>query len=260
MTKSKRLVAPASLARNKVLHHEITKTKTGERLSDTILGGQDGLVNTLGVILGIAAASNDFRIIMAGALAGAIAESISMAAVGYTSKLAEKDFYISAMKHEQQEIDETPEHEKKEVREIYAKKGFKGHLLDELVETITADRKLWLDTMMREELGLSEVDGAKPWKAAVLIGLAAFLGSIIPLLSFAVFYFAKIDFPGDVKWAIYISIMVSALSLFILGAVKSKLTIGKWYRSGAQMVLIGILSALVGYFIGAMFSIPAGVA
>ncbi len=229
---------------------------TGERLSDVILGGQDGLVNTLGVILGIAAASQDFRIIMGGALAGAVAEAVSMAAVGYTSNLAERDFYISALKQEKYEIDHMPEVEICEIREIYQKKGFKGKLLDQLVQAITSDRKLWLDTMMREELALSPVDSKKPYKAAVLIGLASLFGALIPLIPFAVFYTGKIDFAGAVSWAAYISVGVSALALFVLGAVKARLTIGKWYRGGLQIVLIGILSALFGYFIGLLFSAP----
>lgn len=76
-------------------HGESNKGNTGEFLSDVILGGQDGLVNTLGVILGLAAASSDFRIVVAGGLAGAIAEAVSMGAVGYTSKMAERDYYMS---------------------------------------------------------------------------------------------------------------------------------------------------------------------
>jgi VIT1/CCC1 family predicted Fe2+/Mn2+ transporter len=235
---------------------ENNNNKTGERLSEIILGGQDGLVNTLGVILGVAAASQDFRIIMAGGLAGAIAESVSMAAVGYTSKLAEKDFYTSALKREKYEIEHLPEVEKQEIKEIFVKKGFTGKLLEEAVETIISNKKVWLDTMMREELDLTPVDGSVPFKSAFLIGLAAILGSLVPLLSFAFFYFAKIKFPGDIQWSIIISLVISAIALFIVGVVKSRLTIGKWYKSGTQMVVIGILSALFGYFVGALFAVP----
>src|SRR5574342_1046426 len=85
-------------------------------LSDVILGGQDGLVNVLGVILGVAAATSDSRIVIAAGLAATFAESISMGAVAYTSKLAEHDHYRSEVERERREIREMPEAEAQEVR------------------------------------------------------------------------------------------------------------------------------------------------
>jgi VIT1/CCC1 family predicted Fe2+/Mn2+ transporter len=240
--------------RKKVLHQE-KNSGTGAVLSEVILGGQDGLVNTLGVILGLAAASADLRIIVAGGLAGAIAEAVSMAAVGYTSTVAERDFYLGEMEHEKLEIENMPDEEAAELREIYEKKGFRGPVLEEMVRVITADKKLWLETMMREELHLSPVDGINPFKSAALIGISSFLGAALPWLPFAVFYFAGWQFTGAVGWAIWLALIISALALFAAGVVKSRLTIGKWYRSGLDMLLIGILSALTGYAIGAIFSV-----
>lgn len=235
-------------------HHE-NNNKTGAVLSDVILGGQDGLVNTLGVILGLAAASSDFRIIVAGGLAGAIAEAVSMGAVGYTSKVAERDFYQSELNREKYEIEHMPQAEEQEIRDIYEKKGFKGQLLEDVVKVVTSNEKIWLETMMQEELNLVPVDVKRPFKSAILIGITSFLGAIIPLIPFAVFYFLAIWFLGDINVAIYIALGVSALALFVVGVVKSKLTVGKWYRSGTQMLVIGILAALCGYAIGALFSL-----
>ncbi|MCC6643650.1 VIT1/CCC1 transporter family protein [Candidatus Peregrinibacteria bacterium] len=237
------------------VHNHEKNGKTGEFLSDIILGGQDGLVNTLGVILGLAAASGDFRIVVAGGLAGAIAEAVSMGAVGYTSKLAERDYYLSELKREDFEIENMPLEEQQEIREIYEKKGFKGELLEEVVKVLTADKKVWLHTMMREELGLSPVADGRPANAAILIGFSSFVGAIVPLIPFLTFYVGKIRFAGDVTAAIFIALGVSALTLFIVGAIKSKLTVGRWYRSGLQMMIIGILSALIGYLIGLIFSV-----
>lgn len=227
----------------------------GHVLSEIILGGQDGLVNTLGVILGLAAASSDFRIVVAGGLAGSIAEAVSMGAVGYTSKLAERDYYISEKRREEYEIENMPLEEEQEIREIYEKKGFKGDLLESVVKVLTADRRVWLETMMQQELNLNPVAEGQPAKSAILIGMSAFLGSMIPILPFLIFYFSKISFPGAVNSAIYLALLVSALALFVVGAIKSKLTVGKWYRSGLQMLFIGIFSALIGYLIGLAFSV-----
>lgn len=217
----------------------------GDRLSEVILGGQDGLVNVLGVILGVAAASQDTRIVLAGGLAATFAESISMAAVAYTSKLAERDFYHSEMEREKREIKEVPELEVEEIREIYRQKGFKGKLLEEIVKVITSDEKVWLETMMRDELNLSPVEEKRPFIAAFVVGLSAIIGSLIPLWPF---------FFLPVQTGIYTSLVVSSIALFLVGVIKAKLTIGNWGKSGLEMAVIGMVSALAGYAVGYLFT------
>lgn len=224
----------------------IGESHKAHRLSDIILGGQDGLVNVLGVILGVAAASGDRRIVLAAGLAAAFAESISMAAVAYTSNVAERDFYFSELAREKREIKEVPELEKEEIREIYRRKGFKGHLLEEIVKVITNDEKVWLETMMSDELHLSPVSQKRPYTAAFIVGFSTIIGSLIPLLPF---------FLLSIRDGIIVSVIISATALFIVGAVKAKLTIGHWERSGLEMAAIGIISALAGYGIGLLFTV-----
>lgn len=219
-------------------------------ISDVILGGQDGLVNVLGVLLGVAAASQNTRIIIAAGLAATFAESISMAAVAYTSTLAARDFYKKEVEREKKEMEEVPHLETEEIREIYRRKGFNGKLLDEIVKVIVADKKVWLETMMLEELELSPIDERKPLKASLIVGLAAFAGSIVPLIPFVFL---------DVTYGIYVSIVVSALTLFVIGAVKARMTVGHWGKSGFQMAVIGTVSALAGYLIGSFFNAPANI-
>ncbi len=238
-------------------HHDYLGQKGGEFLSDIILGGQDGLVNTLGVILGITAASADIRVIVAGGLAGAVAEAISMGAVGYTSKLAERDYYQMHREREIKEISLIPEMEKEEIRQIYAAKGFKGELLEKVVEVITSNHDTWLETMMREELKLAEVDAKRPLEAAVSVGISALLGSMVPLAPFLFYYFVGQDLNGNRLWAVLVSLLISALTLFALGAYKARKTVGKWYRGGLQIAIIGIVSALSGYLIGSIFGVQA---
>src|SRR2546421_4862247 len=95
-------------------------------LRDVILGGQDGLVNILGIILGVIAGGGSNAVLLAAGFAAAITESISMGAVGYTSAVAERDYYQSEQARESAEIDATPEAERQEIRDIYATKGFTG--------------------------------------------------------------------------------------------------------------------------------------
>ena len=116
---------------------------SGKNLKDIILGGQDGLVNVLGVILGVAAATYQTKIIIIAGLAATFAESISMAAVAYTSTKAAKSYYLSQLKKEEDEIKDMPRLEKKEIYDIYYKKGFRGKLLNDIVKKITSNKKVW---------------------------------------------------------------------------------------------------------------------
>jgi len=227
--------------------------KVSSNLRDIILGGQDGLVNVLGIILGIAVASQDLRIILAGGLAATFAESISMAAVAYTSTKAEQSYYQSELEREKREIKEMPEIEKEEVREIYRRKGFSGKLLEEVVAKITSDETVWLEEMMRFELDLAPAETKNAFFSSFVVGTAAFIGSLIPLMPF---FFIR-ELALSISEAVWISLAVSAATLFVVGAYKAKTTVGDWKKSGLEITVIGIASALVGYAIGLFFRAPA---
>jgi len=228
-------------------HATIDPHKKSSSLSDIILGGQDGLVNVLGVILGVAAATSDPRIVVVAGLAATFAESISMGAVAYTSTLADADFYESEREREFRHIREVPHLEKAEVRDIYAQKGFSGELLDRIVETITSNQDIWVAVMMAEEHQLQPIDRSHALRAALIVGVAAIIGSLIPLLPF-------IFLP--VTASILVSIVITALVLFGVGVYKARTTIGKPFRSGLEMALIGTVSALAGYVVGAVLKLP----
>ena len=226
--------------------------KLNSSLRDIILGGQDGLVNVLGILLGIAIASNDLRIILAGGLAATFAESVSMAAVAFTSTRAQQSFYESELAREKREIKEVPEMEVEEIREIYRKKGFSGRLLEDVVAKITSDEEVWLDEMMKFELGLQPVETRYAFISGLIVGLAAVVGSLIPLLPF---FFIPV-FGISIVEAIWFSLGISAVALFIVGAYKAKTTVGDWKKSGAEIAVIGIVSALIGYIVGLFFKAP----
>jgi vacuolar iron transporter family protein len=229
------------------LHDRSDPHRTDFLLSEVILGGQDGLVNVLGVILGLAAASNDVRIVLAGGLAATFAESVSMGAVAYTSKLAENDLYQSEREREYRHIKLAPEVETYEIREIYRKKGFKGKELEKIVEVITANPDVWVQVMMSEEFQMAPPEKSQALNSGLVVGVAAIVGSLIPLVPF---------FFLPISTGIWLSLILSALTLFVVGVYKARITIGKPFRSGLQMTLIGIVSALVGYVVGLLFKVP----
>src|SRR5437867_6701017 len=213
-------------------------------LRDVILGGQDGLVNILGIILGVIAGGGSKTVLLAAGFAATITESISMEAVGYTSSVSQRDYYRAERAREIAEIDAMPEAERQEIRHIYATKGFSGDLLDRVVDTITANRDSWLATMMDEELHLQPVQTADIFRSAVVITVATLIGHLIPLLPFV--WLARTP-------ALVLGIVLSAVVLFGVGVYSAVTLVGDWRKSGLKMLLIGLGAAGVGFLIGNLF-------
>jgi len=217
--------------------------KYGEKklLRDFILGGQDGLVNVLGIILGVAIATNETRIVLIAGIAALFAESLSMGAVAFTSSKAARDYYFAMMEKERLAIKKNPKEEVKEIRQIFKKKGFKGKCLDTIVQTVTKKKKLWVETMLMEEFRMLPDDYENPIQISLVVLLATTSGSLIPLLPF--FYF-------PVFQATIIALVISGITLFIAGVVKAKKTYGSWQRSGTEMLAIGMVAAVAGFIVG----------
>jgi len=220
------------------------KHSTNNSLRDVILGGQDGLVNMLGIALGVVAASGSTHVLVVTGVAAAITESISMGAVAYTSFGSDRDFYLAEKAREQKEIESDPDDERDEIREIYAAKGFKGQLLEDVVSTITANRETWVSTMMNEELHLQPVAQRSLVQSAVIVTVATLIGHFIPIIPFMVV--ARTP-------AIILAIVLSGVTLFAVGVYSAKTLVGDWRKSGIQMVAIGLGAAALGFLIGRLF-------
>jgi len=224
--------------------------KRQNSLRDVILGGQDGLVNALGIILGIVAAGGNSSILLATVFAATAAESISMGAVVYTSALSQKAYYDAERKREEEEVKRLPDREREEVRKIYAEKGFKGKNLDEIVKVITSDKKIWIDTMMAEELKIEPVDTRDILRSAVIVTIATAIGHLIPALPFF--------FNFNSQTEVILALSISALTLFAVGVYQAITLVGSWWRTGIKLVLIGMGAAIIGYFIAKMFNVAVG--
>ncbi len=223
-------------------HNRIDRHRQSE-LSEIILGGQDGLVNVLGVLLGVAGATQQTRFVLAAGIAAAVAESLSMAAVAYTATEARRAHYRSELERERRHLERVPEIERDEVREIFRRKGFTGDLLERIVETITANHEVWLALMMTEEHRLHP-DQGRSGRAALVVGVSSAVGSLVPLFPYLVLPI------GPALWA---SLALSAATLFSVGAYKAITTVGHWLRSGLELAAIGMVTAAAGYGIGLLF-------
>jgi VIT1/CCC1 family predicted Fe2+/Mn2+ transporter len=229
-------------------HASVDPHRKTAGLPDLILGGQDGIVAVLGALLGVAAASSSGRLVVAVGLATAFADTISMAAVAYTSMVAQADVYRSERDREYRHIRQVPTLEEAEVRDIYARKGFTGPLLDQIVAKIVANADAWVSVMLSEEHHLRPVSRRQAMRSAVIVGMATLGGALLPVLPFFIL---------SVRAATWTSAIVAAGALFGIGAYKARLTTGKAWRSGLEMAIIGVAAALVGWGIGAAFGVQA---
>lgn len=225
------------------------KHGTNNSLRDVILGGQDGLVNMLGIALGVIAGGGSTHVLLVTGIAAAITESISMGAVAYTSFGSDRDFYLAEKAREAKEIEANPDDEREEIREIYAAKGFRGQLLEDVVSTITSNRETWVGTMMDEELHLQPVERRSLLHSALIVTIATLVGHLIPIVPFMV--------AGRTP-AIVLAIVLSAVTLFAVGVYSAKTLVGDWRKSGIQMVLIGLGAAALGFLIGRLFHTAGG--
>jgi len=216
-------------------------------LRDVILGGQDGLVNILGIVLGVIAAGGSNTILLATGFAAAVTESISMGAVGYTSTISDRDHYQAVRGRERAEIDAQPDAERDALRTVYAAKGFTGQLLEQVVDTLTANRDRWLATVLDDVLHLQPVATRDAMRSSVVITGATLLGHLIPLVPFLVL--ARTP-------AVVVAIGLSALVLFGVGAYSAITLVSDWRRSGLKMLAIGLGAAAIGFAIAHAF--PSG--
>lgn len=125
-------------------------------IEEFVYGATDGAVTTFAVVAGVVGAALSPSIILILGFANLFADGFSMAVGNYLGAKSQKEFIEKKRRREEWEIDNLVEQEKQEIKDIYTQKGFKAELLNEIVNVITATRKVWIDTMMREELGLIE--------------------------------------------------------------------------------------------------------
>lgn len=213
---------------------------------DFIYGSIDGAVTTFAVVAGVVGASLPSNIILILGFANMFADGFSMAVANYQSSKAHNEYVQMKRKREEWEIDNEREHEEQEIRDIYKKKGFKAEFLEEIVRMITSRRKVWVDTMMREELGLVE-DNKQPLNSALSTFVGFNIVGLIPLIPFLIFYGIGLSVNSE---AFYFSVISTGIAFFIVGLIKGKIVKKSLLRSGLYTLLIGGIAAAVAYFVG----------
>ncbi len=219
--------------------------KSGEHVGDFVFGGIDGVVTTFAVVAGVAGADLSASVILVLGLANLLADGFAMGIGNYLSIKSEKERYQHQLEEERYEVEKIPEHERREIEEIYRGKGFKGEALAAAVVTITSDKDRWVREMMFEEHGLTE-DVRSPLRGGIVTYVAFIVIGFVPLLSFVLAIFL----PGLQDSTFGISVALTILALFFIGALKTLVVRQSLFRAGMQTLMMGGLAAIVAYIVG----------
>jgi predicted membrane protein (TIGR00267 family) len=225
-------------------HHHVEDwhTPKGRAIREVVFGMNDGLVTTIGFLAGVTTSIAQARYILLAGTAEIAAGAISMALGAYLATKSQREFFHSEIEQEKWEIDKMPEKEAQEIREIYGDMGFTRPEQEMIVNRVTSDKDLLLRFMKREELGLFDEHLDDPTHVAVTMGLSFTAGALPPILP----YF----FMGDPRSAMWAAIVVSLGFLFLIGAIKTRLTKANALRSGIETTILGVAACGAGYLLG----------
>lgn len=211
-------------------------------LPDAVLGGIDGGVTTFAVVAGAAGGRFSGIVIIVLGFANLLADGFSMAASNYLGTKSEREEVEKARREEEHHIRTIPQGEREEIRQVFARKGFEGEVLDRIVDVITDDHDLWVNTMLTEELDL-QPDGRSPYRAALATFSAFVAVGLIPLLPFLA--------PGfEANRRFVFSIIATAAAFLGVGIAKGVVLKHPVFKSGFKTLLVGGLAAALAYAMG----------
>ncbi len=232
-------------------HDESIIHKTNSRfghlsdyLGEFVYGGIDGCVTTFAVVAGSVGAGFNSSVIIILGFANLLADGFAMSIGAYLSTKSEKDNYQKHKDLEYWEVDNLPEKEKEEIREIYQAKGFEGKLLDQIVDVITSDKDRWVEVMMKEELEMQE-ETKSPFMMGFVTYLSFIAIGLIPLLVYVWDYLYS--FPSNLF--LWTSIF-TGIGFALIGWMKARITKTNLFRAVFQTLSLGALAAIVSYFVG----------
>ena len=226
------------------------KAGGGNALRAAVLGANDGLVSNMSLVMGVAGASLANNQILVTGLAGLLAGACSMALGEWLSVQSSRELYEKQIAIERAEIEADPQEEAAELALIYQSRGIDEAKARELADRIVSDRSGALETLSREELGIDPAElGGSAWEAAITSFLLFSIGAIIPVLPFFVLTGMA---------AVIVSLVLSTIGLFAIGAGITLFTGRGLLFSGGRQVLFGLAAAGITYAIGHLIGVSIG--
>ncbi len=225
-----------------------------ESIRNVIYGVNDGLTATLGVLAGVGGASVNPRVVLIGGLSAMVASGVSMAGGAYLASKSQREVFEGQLAREAAEIEAMPDLERAELVQIYRSKGLTPDEAATIVGRITSDKKVWLETQAREELGLDVAQFENPVREGLVAGISTLIGGAIPVAGYLLGrLLLAAAFNGLA--ALVVAFVVSAGFLFAIGSARSFFTGKGGVRSGLEMLAVGSIVAALTYGVGLLFRV-----
>ncbi len=216
-------------------------------LGEMVYGGLDGIITTFAVVSGVAGAQLGTPVILILGLANLLADGFSMATGAYLSVKSEQEYYSKEWEREAWEVEHFPDGERAELIEVYQQRNYTEDEAKQLVEIQSREPTRWVQAMMIDELGMLK-DESNPLINGLMTLTAFVVAGVVPLFV----YLIGLAIPVSPEAAFPISLFLSGLALFGLGATKVLVTKLNPIRSGLEMLVVGGLAAGVAYYVGAL--------
>jgi vacuolar iron transporter family protein len=223
-----------------------------ESIRNVIYGVNDGLTATLGVLAGVGGATVNPRVVLIGGLSAMVASGVSMAGGAYLASKSQREVFEGQLAREAAEIEAMPDLERAELVQIYRSKGLTPEEAETIVGRITSDKKVWLETQAREELGLDVAQFENPVREGVVAGISTLVGGVIPVAGYLLGRLL-LGSVGNGFAALVIAFVVSAIFLFAIGSARTFFTGKGGIRSGLEMLAVGSVVAALTYGVGLLF-------
>ena len=223
-------------------------------IEDFVYGATDGAVTTFAVVAGVVGASLSPSVVLILGFANLFADGFSMSVGNYLSEKTRREYIQNQRKKEEWEINNLTVQEEEEIRDIYKEKGFKDEILEEIVRVITSKKKVWIDTMMKEELGLIEDKNKSPRDSAITTFVSFNVIGMIPLIPFVLLYVSGFSRVWSTFDAFVYSIVFTAIAFYLVGTIRGKVVKKSLIRTGFNTLAIGGIAASVAYLVGYLLS------
>ena len=220
-------------------------------IREVIFGAQDGLVSTLAVVSTVAGASTERHVVLIAGVASGLAGIFSMAAGEYIGSKSQQEIFEAQIREERDEVHERPGEAEAEIAYLLEEDGLPRDSAVHVAAVMAEHPEVLLKTMVQKELGLEvEPEEGSPLQGALVMGAAFGLGAIPPILPHL--------FLSD-DTAVIASVVVTLAVLFAIGVVKSRWTHRSWLASGAEILIVGAVAGVAGYFFGSFLPTILGV-
>jgi VIT1/CCC1 family predicted Fe2+/Mn2+ transporter len=233
------------------LEQERREASVLSEIREAVFGAQDGLTSVLTVVSTVGGATGQpFAVLVAG-LAATLAGVFSMAAGEYMSSKSQREIFEEQIRHEALEVEERPGEAEAEVAFMLNQEGLEPAAARHVARELARNKQVLLKTMVEKELGLAIEGDQNALRGALIMGASFGVAALVPIVPYLVV---------PMGLALYLSIALSAMTLFGMGAVKSRWTGRHWLPSGLEIFALGAVAGIAGYLFGTLLPSALGVA